>query len=56
MSTTVSGRSKTTAAMSPSSLRSDQSIRQQVATQLSGIQSVLDGLMLDRPRRRLIRN
>jgi len=40
----------------PSSLRNDQSIRQQVATQLSGVQSVLDGLMVDRPRRRLIRN
>jgi len=40
----------------PSSLRNDQSIRQQVAAQLSGVQSVLDGLMVDRPRRRLIRN
>jgi len=40
----------------PSSLRNDQSIRQQVAAQLSGVQSVLDGLMVDRPRRRLIRS
>ena len=40
----------------PHTLRSDQSVRQQVATQLSGVQSVLDGLMVDRPRRRLIRS
>ena len=40
----------------PHTLRNDQSIRQQVATQLSGVQSVLDGLMVDRPRRRLIRS
>ena len=39
----------------PHTLRNDQTIRQQVASQLSGVQSVLDGLMVDRPRRRLIR-
>jgi hypothetical protein len=39
----------------PQRLRRDDSLRQQVATQLSSVQSVLDGLMVDRPRRRLIR-
>jgi hypothetical protein len=40
----------------PQSLRQDASLRQQVATQLSGVQSVLDGLMIDRPRRRILRS
>lgn len=39
----------------PENLRADASLRQRTATQLSGIQSVLDGLMIDRPRRRIIR-
>lgn len=39
----------------PDSLRSDDDLRQQVASQLSGVQSVLDGLMVDRPRRRILR-
>ncbi|MDT9071499.1 hypothetical protein, partial [Escherichia coli] len=37
------------------SLRESQSLRQQVAGQLSGVQSVLDGLLVDRPRRNIIR-
>ncbi len=41
--------------VSPSRLRKDADLRSQVATQLSGVQSVLDGLMVDRPRRKLIR-
>lgn len=36
-------------------LRDSGSVRQQVATQLAGVQSVLDGMMVDRPRRRIIR-
>lgn len=39
----------------PQTLRDNQSLRQTVATQLSGVQSVLDGLMVDRPRRRILR-
>jgi len=39
----------------PQSLRNDSSLRQQVSSQLSGVQSVLDGLLVDRPRRRIIR-
>jgi hypothetical protein len=30
-------------------------MRQQIATQLSGVQSVLDGLLVDRPRRNILR-
>lgn len=40
----------------PQQLRDNQSLRQRVATQLSGVQSALDGLLIDRPRRRIIRS
>lgn len=39
----------------PQQLRDSNGLRQQLATQLSGVQSVLDGLMVDRPRRRILR-
>jgi hypothetical protein len=39
----------------PQSLRTDQPLRQRVATQLAGIQSVVDGLLVDRPRRNILR-
>lgn len=39
----------------PQQLRDNHSIRQEVATQLSGVQSVLDGLLVDRPRRAILR-
>ena len=39
----------------PQQLRDNQGVRQQVASQLSGVQSVLDGLLIDRPRRNIIR-
>ncbi|MGO9599687.1 MAG: hypothetical protein ACLP7Q_16985 [Isosphaeraceae bacterium] len=37
-------------------LRDSQSIRQEVATQLSRVQSSLDAMLIDRPRRRILRN
>jgi hypothetical protein len=37
-------------------LRDNEALRQQVATQLAGVQSVLDGLLMDRPRRSIVRN
>lgn len=40
----------------PNALRTSDSLRQQVVSQLSGVQSVLDGLMVDRPRRRILRS
>ncbi|MFO1065513.1 MAG: hypothetical protein U0892_16740 [Pirellulales bacterium] len=39
----------------PQQLRDSGPLRQQVATQLASVQSVLDGLMVDRPRRRILR-
>ena len=35
----------------PQQLRDNGTLRQQVASQLSGVQSVLDGLLVDRPSR-----
>ncbi len=37
----------------PQQLRDNQPLRQQLASQLSGVQSVLDGLLVDRPRRNI---
>ena len=39
----------------PQDLRDSNELRQQVAAGLSGVQSVLDGLMVDRPRRNILR-
>ena len=39
----------------PQALRDNAGLRQQLATQLSGVQSVLDGLLVDRPRRNILR-
>lgn len=39
----------------PTTLRESGGLRQHVATQLSSLQSVLDGMMVDRPRRNIIR-
>jgi len=36
-------------------LRGDSGLRQQVATDLSKVQAALDGMMVDRPRRRILR-
>jgi hypothetical protein len=39
----------------PQTLRESVSLRQRLATQLAGVQSVLDGMLVDRPRRRIVR-
>ncbi|WP_315861178.1 hypothetical protein [Anatilimnocola floriformis] len=39
----------------PQQLRENQNLRQQVAAQLSSVQSVLDGMLVDRPRRNILR-
>jgi len=39
----------------PQALRDNAGLRQQVATELSRVQSVLDGLLVDRPRRNILR-
>jgi hypothetical protein len=45
-----------TRGVEPRQLRENADLRQEVATQLAGVQSVLDGLLVDRPRRRIIRS
>ena len=42
--------------IAPQQLRTNGGLRQQVATQLSSVQSVLDGLLIDRPRRSILRS
>lgn len=39
----------------PQNLRNDTDLRRRVATQLSGVQATLDGLLVDRPRRNILR-
>ena len=39
----------------PQSLRDNQGLRQHLATQLTGVQASLDGLIIDRPRRNILR-
>ncbi len=39
----------------PQALRDNNGLRQQVATQLSQVQAVIDGMLVDQPRRRIIR-
>jgi hypothetical protein len=40
----------------PQALRDDTSLRQRIATQLAGVQSQVEGLLVDRPRRRILRS
>jgi len=40
----------------PQDLRDNQDLRQHVSTELSQVQSVLDGLLVDRPRRNILRS
>jgi hypothetical protein len=42
--------------VAPQELRDNNTLRQQVVTQLAGVQAVLDGMMVDRPRRVIVRN
>jgi len=39
----------------PRDLRDNAGLRQHVATEMSQVQSVLDGLLVDRPRRNILR-
>jgi hypothetical protein len=40
----------------PQELRDDGFLRQHIATELTGVQAALDGMLVDRPRRRIVRN
>jgi hypothetical protein len=42
--------------VSPQELRDDASLRQHIASSLASVQATLDGLLVDRPRRRIVRN
>jgi hypothetical protein len=39
----------------PQRLRDNDTLRQQITTQMSAVQASLDGLMIDRPRRNILR-
>ncbi len=41
--------------VAPQTLRDSESLRQQITSQLAAVQSSLDGLMVDRPRRNILR-
>ena len=51
----VSDAQQTIRGVEPQQLRDNQGMRQGVATELSRVQSVLDGLLVDRPRRNILR-
>ena len=46
---------RTVRGIQPQDLRDNEGLRQHVATELSQVQSVLDGLLVDRPRRNILR-
>jgi hypothetical protein len=46
---------RTVRGVEPQELRDSASLRQQVATQLAGVQATLDGMLVDRPRRNILR-
>lgn len=51
----VAGCQRIVRGVEPQTLRDDRTLRQHVATELSRVQSVLDGLLVDRPRRNILR-
>ncbi len=51
----VDTASRAIAGVDAQDVRDDQSLRQQLTTQLTAVQSVLDGMMVDQPRRRILR-
>ena len=51
----VSDAQRIVRGIEPQELRDNAGLRQQVATELSRVQSVLDGLLVDRPRRNILR-
>jgi len=51
----VADAQQTIRGVEPQLLRDNQGLRQHVATELSRVQSVLDGLLVDRPRRNILR-
>jgi hypothetical protein len=51
----VSNAQRVVRGVQPGELRNNQSLRHDVSSQLARVQSVLDGLLVDRPRRNILR-
>ena len=51
----VAQAQRTIRGVEPQELRDSAGLRQQVATQLAGVQATLDGMLVDRPRRNILR-
>ena len=51
----VAQAQRTIRGVEPQQLRDSANLRQQVATQLAGVQATLDGMLVDRPRRNILR-
>jgi hypothetical protein len=51
----VAGAQRVVRGVAPQDLRDSRNLRQHISTQLAGVQSVLDGLLVDRPRRNILR-
>ena len=47
---------RTLSGVDPHTVRNSNSLRQHISTELSTVQSVLDGMLVDQPRRRVIRS
>lgn len=52
----VSQAQRVVRGVEPQELRDNDALRQHVAVQLATVQSTLDGMMVDQPRRRIIRS
>ena len=51
----VAQAQRTIHGVEPQELRDSANLRQHVATQLAGVQATLDGILVDRPRRNILR-
>jgi hypothetical protein len=51
----VSQAQRVVRGVEPQALRDNVNLRNRVTNQLSGLQSVVDGLLVDRPRRNILR-
>jgi hypothetical protein len=51
----VAQAQRTIRGVEPQELRNSANLRQHVATQLAGVQATLDGMLVDRPRRNILR-
>ena len=52
----VDSAQKVLTGVDPQAIRNSDAMRQQLSTELSAVQSVLDGLLIDQPRRRILRS